>query len=256
MVRNRIFLSDAELDRVEAAFPELKDPCVTCQGTGNYTWKGTTHDCDCQEQRYLATHYAHAGIGLAYQRLSWDDLEVPENQLAPVRDYVENIESYIARGMGLFLSGSVGSGKTLIANLILKDLVRLHYECYFTTFAGAVENFTSTWGDSDEKKRFANRFMHSRVLCLDDLGKEFRASNGLSPTTFDYILRIRVSEGRPTILTTNLAAAEVKTGYGAAVLSLLVEKSIEVPLSGADFRVKAHSRSIAEIKANEMRPIQ
>lgn len=54
--------------------------------------------------------------------------------------------------------------------------------------------------------------------------------NGLGPTTFDYILRTRVCEGRPTILTTNMTAADVKTGYGAAVLPLLVEKSIEVHL--------------------------
>jgi DNA replication protein DnaC len=250
------YLSDVDYDLLKVAHPELFGHCVTCQGTGNYTWKGTTHDCDCKQQTHLGTRYAHAGIGLTYMRLGWDDLEVPENQLAPVRDYVENVESYLARGMGLFLSGSVGSGKTLIANLVLKDLVRRGYDCYFTTFAGAVEHFTSTWGDNDEKKRFANRFMRSRVLCLDDLGKEFRSQNGLSPTTFDHILRTRVFEGRPTILTTNLTAAEVKTGYGASVLSLLVEKSIEVPLSGADFRIKAHSRSIAEIKANEMRPIQ
>lgn len=250
------FLSDADYNWVMLTHPELKGRCVTCRGTGKYTWKGTTHDCDCQEQRSLSTHYAYAGIGLTYQRLGWDDLEVSENQLAAVRDYVDNIDAYVASGMGLFLSGSVGSGKTLIANLILKDLVRRNYDCYAATFAQTVEHFTSTWGDSDEKKRFANRFVRSRVLCLDDLGKEFRASNGLSPTTFDYILRTRVFEGRPTILTTNLTAAEVKTGYGAAVLSLLVEKSIEVPLSGADFRVKALSRSIAEVKAHERRPIQ
>ena len=47
--------------------------------------------------------------------------------------------------------------------------------------------------------------------------------NGLGPTTFDYILRTRVCEGRPTILTTNMTAADVKTGYGAAVLPLLDE---------------------------------
>jgi DNA replication protein DnaC len=251
-----IYLSDPDYNRLEAAHPELFDSCVTCRGAGTYNWKGATHPCDCREQKHLSIHYAHAGIGMTYQRLTWDELQVPEDQLAPVRDYVDNIDEYVARGIGLFISGSIGSGKTLIANLILKDLIHKQHECYFTTFAGAVEHFTSTWRDTDEKQRFANRFMRSRVLCLDDLGKEFRSSNGLSPTTFDHILRTRVLQNRPTILTTNLTSAEMKTGYGAAVLSLLIEKSIEVPLSGADFRVKAHGRTIAEIEANEMRPIQ
>jgi DNA replication protein DnaC len=201
------------------------------------------------------THYAHAGIGLTYQRMTWDDVKVPEVQLAPIRDYLANIDAYVARGVGLFLSGPVGSGKTLIGNLVLKELVKRGYDCYGTTFAATVEAFTSTWGDAEEKRHFANRFMRSKVLCLDDLGKEFRSANGLSKTTFDYILRTRVQEARPTILTTNLNAMEVRTGYGASVLSLLVEQSIEVPLTGEDYRPIAHNRTISEVKAGEMRPI-
>ena len=93
------------------------------------------------------------------------------------------------------------------------------------------------------------------MLLLDDLGKEFRRSNRLQQTTFDHILRTRVQNNRPTILTTNMNAAELSIGYGASVLSLLVEKSIELPLPGVDFRPLAHSRAVAEVGAGELGPI-
>lgn len=228
---------------------------MTCRGEGAYIWDGSTCKCDCGQQLSLQTRYSRAGIGLLYQRMDWADVKVAPTLLEPVHEYLANIDAYVARGVGLFISGSVGSGKTLIGNLVLKELVNRSYDCYGTTFAATVESFTATWGDAAEKRHFANRFMRSKVLYLDDLGKEFRNSSGLSKTTFDYILRTRVQEARPMILTSNLNAMEVKTGYGASVLSMLVEQSIEVPLSGDDYRPEAHNRTISEVKAGETRPI-
>jgi DNA replication protein DnaC len=251
---NRIF-SDAELRLLKQTNPEVGSVCPTCRDKEFYLWLGERHECACSQQKRLHTLYSHAGIGLTYQRLTWDDLEIPDEQLEPVQDYIKNADAYIARGIGLFLSGPMGCGKTLIANMVLKGLIVDGYDCYATTFSETVESFTATWGDNEEKKRFAQRFMRSKVLLLDDLGKEFRSRNNLSATTFDMILRKRVFEARPTILTTNLSPIEVRSGYGAAVLSLLVEQSIEVPLTGGDYRAKAHERVITEVRAGEVRPI-
>jgi len=512
---SRKFLTDDELAQVQQTHPEMKgDLCPTCRGKGSYSWLGNQAICDCDTQRRLNVLYSHAGIGLRYQRLGWQDLKIPEDQLAPIRKYIANAESNIASGMGLYLSGDVGclqgeaviqvnrggkgfavrlrdlvrrfngadrrykwdpniptyvqrevdgvvrlapivaawesgvkttfavttesgrqvratdehpfltergwlrldelrvgdevhvrgsqaragrqvkpryrlttlpghpyrqltqsnmnrvpvhrliaearlngmsydefcqavmaeepglvfldpavwavhhldsdslnnspdnlqvlthlahhrlhaaegntnnvlfkvatemvvsvkrygseetfdievgddphnflangfvvhnTGKTMLANLILKDLVREGHDCYFTTFSGAIEQFTSTWGDRDEKARFAKRFMLSRVLCLDDLGKEFR--NRLSSSTFDHILRTRVFELRPTILTTNLHPTEISVGYGASILSLLAEQSVHVHFTGGDYRPHAHYRSISEVEAGEVRAI-
>jgi len=246
------FLTDDELAQVKATHPEITEDCPTCRD-GEYTWQGTTKLCDCATQKRLNRLYSHAGIGQRYQRLGWNDLKVPEAQLAPIRKYLANAENYIASGIGLYISGDVGTGKTLVSNLILKDLVMAGHDCYFTTFSGAIEQFTSTWGDRDEKTRFAKRFMLSKVLCLDDLGKEFR--NRLSSTTFDHILRTRVFEARPTILTTNLHPTEISVGYGAPILSLLAEQSIHVHFTGGDYRPHAHYRSISEVEAGEVRAI-
>jgi DNA replication protein DnaC len=248
-------ITDAELDRLEATHPELKGGCPTCKGKGYYKWQGTSHDCDCVQQKYLYTRYIRAGIGLSYQRLTWGDLgiEVPRR----IAQYLDDAEEYIDRGIGLMISGTTGTGKTALAMLILKDLVKAGYDCAATTFAETVQSLIQSWSDDTEKKMFASRFMYSRVLVLDDLGKEFRNSfrNQLNPTTFDYILRTRVQESRPTILTTNMTFKEVLGDYGVAVLSLLAEQSIEIQLTGTDFRPTARDRAIAEVEAKERRPI-
>jgi len=248
------FLSDADLTRLKTQHPHL-DRCPTCRGKGTYLWLGEQRDCCCEEQKRLHIKYLHAGIGVSYQRLSWSDYTGPGHLLDPVLDYIDNADSYIDRGIGLYMHGPVGTGKTLVANLVLKELVKRGRNCYATTFSSTVEQFTAGWNSAEDKQRFADRFMYSEVLLLDDLGREFRRSTGLHQTTFDHILRTRVQAGRPTLLTTNMVRQEVKTGYGAAILSLLKEQSIDVPLEGADFREQAHSRTIAEIRAKEMRPL-
>lgn len=250
------FLTDAELKRLRDTYPELlAGQCPTCAGAKTYRYQGQDHDCDCQQQRFLQTRYLHAGIGIAYQRLGWEDLKIPDDQRGAVLDYRDNAYEYVRRGVGLILHGSVGTGKTMVANLTAKDLVKDKYDCYVTTFASAVENFTATWGDRDEKRVFAQRFMHSHVLVLDDLGREMRSSNRLPQSTFEHILRTRVQGGRPTILTTNMTAQELQGGYGANVLSMLIGQSIEIELTGKDFRPQSNVRTREEMKAGEMRPI-
>jgi DNA replication protein DnaC len=249
-------LSDKDFARLTSAYPEIaEDICPTCKGSGSYRWWGDEHVCDCATQKQLNVLYSHAGIGLTYQRLDWEDLALPEEALAPIRDYIEHAERWVDRGVGLFISGPLGTGKTLIANLVLKELVKKDYDCYFTTFSQTIESFTATWGSQENKEWFAERFMRSRVLCLDDLGREFRSSNKLPVSTFDHILRTRTQNSRPVILTTNLTPGEVTVGYGAAVLSLLLEQSIGVHLEGKDFRPRAHERTAKEVQQGEVRPI-
>lgn len=249
------FLSDADLARLKKQYPGIDRGCPTCRDKGVYVRGGDIHPCDCERQKRLYLQYLHAGIGATYQRLSWSDFTGPGHLLDPALDYIDHADDYIDRGIGMFIWGPYGTGKTMVASLILKELVKKGYACYATTFSSTVEQFTAGWNSQEEKQRFAERFMYSEVLLLDDLGKEFRRQNGLHQTTFDHILRTRVQAGRPTLLTTNMNSDEIHTGYGRAVLSLLVEQSIEMPLPGADFRATANERTVGEARVAERRPI-
>jgi DNA replication protein DnaC len=251
----RIF-SDEERAQLLAENPHLKasydDYCPTCDKTGSYTWRGVTHQCDCETQLELHKQYLAAGIGTTYQRLGWEDFGGDRKILTDVMKYTKSDQAFIKRGMGLMFLGPYGAGKTMIANLALKSFVQQGYTCFATTFAATIEMLTAGWRSADEKRRFQRRFVGSEVLLLDDVGRE---NTSLSETTLDSILRTRVQYGRPTFLTSNLSLDEIGQGYGGAILSLLRENSILFNFTGEDFRSEANTRTLEEIRSGQIRPI-
>lgn len=254
----KYLLGDKELERLLVKFPELRaspeDYCPTCKTKGTYRWQGKEHRCDCAAQLGLYKKYLSSGIGKPYQCLSWDDVDSElDPQLQPIYKFLSDPERYLSRGIGVYLWGPPGTGKTMIATLILKDLIRKGYTGFSATMAAMVEYFTAGWGgNTDEKEWFTDKFLSSQILVLDEL----RRDNRLAESTFDHILRTRVHEGRPTIITTNLTPGELENGYGSSVLSLIVQQSIEVNLNRQNYRGAAHDRVMQEIDRDEMRPIQ
>ena len=253
-------MPDDEYTRLCRKYPGLargyEEWCPTCDKKGEYVnTVGDKVACDCQRQVSLFKWYAASGIGTTYMRLGWADY-VNQDMINGVGKYLDHRDEFYRRGMGLYFSGTFGTGKTMLANLVLKDMVREGYTCFATTFAQTIEMYTAGWGDKDEKAYFQRKFINSQYLLLDDVGKELRNTKlALAETTFDSILRQRVSDGRPTIITTNLDSSELDEGYGGAILSLIREKSLEEVFTGEDYRPKANDRDVTEVMKGWTRAI-
>lgn len=257
-IRYRV-LSDEDSSRLYLKEPGLaqgyENWCPTCDKVGQYRWMNTDVECDCESQVAMFKWYSASGIGTAYQRLSWHDYEGPEAVVDGLKKYTDNIVEFLRQGMGLYLPGGIGIGKTMVANLTLKWLVHQGYTCFATTFSQMIEMYTAGWTNKEEKVWFQRKFLNSQFLLLDDVGKERDTKIALNETTFDAVLRQRVSNGRPTLITTNLDGDAIQEGYGSAILSLIREQSLEVALTGDDFRPKAHKRRVQEVLNGWTRPI-
>jgi DNA replication protein DnaC len=229
--------------------------CPTCRTLGTYRLKGTEHVCDCRLQRKLHMHYLAAGIGLLYQRLDWDDYAGDQEVVKTLQAYVCKHEDYVDQGLGLLFTGARGIGKTMLATLVLKELIRAGYGCRYSTYSSAMEMYTAGWRDRDERRRFEEKFVHTKVLLLDDMGREAKSSNNMQESTFEHILRNRVQSCRPTILTTNLDYGDLEEAYGSSAMSLLSEQSMVMEMTGDNFRARSNARKFDEPEQRERRPI-
>jgi DNA replication protein DnaC len=244
------FLEDDEIDYLEQKHPQFeafnKNGCPSCED----------HTCgNCKEQLQLYKHYLRAGIGLNYQRLTWEDFHGDQKAYDLARIYLGQHKEFVKGGMGILYHGTWGTGKTLLTSLIAKELVKLGYSVYFATFTQMVDEFTRGWGSNEDKARFEAKVVKSDVFFLDDIGKEFRTKNNLSEATFDHVMRQRALDNRPTFITTNMALDELMDGYGGAIFSLLKERVIEHNMEGVDYREFARDRTLDEIKQGTVRKI-
>jgi DNA replication protein DnaC len=265
------FFSDRDRAELYEEFggelPEsVREGCPTCFGknsigervkVGNrehQTNAGWT-PCFCQEQLSRYKHYLWANIGDVYQRLDWDDWVGEQHGLDVVTKYLVDSDQMLVNGMGLIMTGPYGTGKTMLASLMAKAMVRMGHDVYFSTFTQMVETFTGGWFSDQKRRKFEERIVGADFLVLDDLGKEMKTKTNLAESTFDNMMRRRAMFMRPTILTTNMPMENMREGYGRAAFSLLSERSTVVEFFGEDWRPKANLRTEQEISDHIRRPI-
>jgi len=71
----------------------------------------------------------------------------------------------------------------------------------------------------------------------------------------DEVLRHRVANSLPTIITTNLSMDDLTRNYGSNVMSLLHERSTTYRFTGDDFRDQARYRLDDEVRQGLTRPV-
>jgi DNA replication protein DnaC len=262
-------LRDAELERLRLTHPGSLyglDNCVTCRGKKTFRWisqqssEPVDFECDCREQYILSRYLLNAGIDLDYQKLGWmDATHVENNASVLVSEYIEHAEGFMRSGYGLFLFGSKGSGKTLLATLLLKMLLGKGFDGYFTTFPSMIEYHTEGWRDQAVKLWFEQRIVNAGLLVIDDVGRELKnssASLDVIEAMFDRVIRARVSGCRPTILTTNFDIKDFTTKYRGNVVSLLSGHNDFYEFVGNDFRREVQAERVKnEAKAGLTRPV-
>lgn len=271
--------------RIPLATAYTPQRCVTCSGRRTFLWRDPAggpdpveYDCPCAEQ-YLAFKYLlNSGIPLTYQRLGWADYTyLTESAMAEAASYLQNREAFVNAGFGMVLHGSRGTGKTLLANLLLKEFSADGITCYSTTFADMVDDFATGWGDKSHEAWFKRTVRNARVLYIDDVGREYSkdrfadatksdeqvrtaalADNrpgSIKETLLEATIRYRTANCLPTFVSTNFTPEQVSNGYGGHTMSLLSEKAVFVNVTGADRRGEMRQRESDLIVKGMTRPI-
>jgi DNA replication protein DnaC len=120
-------------------------------------------------------------------------------------DYHEDIEDRVSKGIGLFISGNYGVGKTLLAVIMINrylDVFRLPRQdrVEFVTAETLVRLFGYDLTEKQKLKR-DNILEGCRLLVIDDLGKLALTKNAKEIMQVENVVRERYFRMRPTIIT-------------------------------------------------------
>lgn len=139
---------------------------------------------------------------------------------------------------GLYIHGSVGTGKTHIAYAIQKHLDDIKLS---STFHNTTELIFDIKRDFDrstyDKARWEERLKdYKGLLILDDIGAE-RITDYVAEV-FYLIINTRYNKMLPIIFTSNLSLAELSDRVGDRTASRIVEMCDVMHLNGDDKRLK------------------
>lgn len=249
-------IDDRTYDRITEYYP-VSSVCPTCGGRQKYNLDFETHDCDCVVQKKLQQHYFAANIGREYHDICLKDFEGPDSEqmVKAVSTYLEHFTDNFHYGLGLTFNGPFGTGKTFAMTCVLKELIKLGEDVYFTTFEELINVWGKSWQDDDAKKTLERRLKTASVLGLDELRTDPRNAGGFLANGLDSVIRHRTANLLPTLVTTNMKPEEELDQFGK-VYSLLAAKNERVQTHGHDRRMReVRNRNHELAKRGERRPI-
>lgn len=166
------------------------------------------------------------------------------------KEYADNFAYHQAKGDGLYIEGTNGTGKTHLVAAIALQLIHEGVPVICKTSSDLLLDIKKSFdGDGMRESEVMDIYKRVDLLIIDDLGKEHCSDWSMS--TLYSILNDRYEDMKPTIVTTNynadaLVAALTPKGFDntkiVAIISRLREVSTVMTMAWADIRGKEETQ--------------
>lgn len=222
--------------------------CPRCGGTG---YVGAVM-CDClrelcrQEQKKELSQLIGSG------RESFDHfrLDVYSSEFDPklgasprtLMQYIYNNALHYARTFtpesgSILMIGATGLGKTYLSACIARAVADRGYSVVYDTAIHLFSDFeTAKFARSAESADASRKYFACDLLIIDDLGTEMTTQFIIS--ALYQVVNTRLMDGKPTIISTNLPAAELKQRYSPQIASRLLGTYECYSFAGDDIRMQ------------------
>ena len=172
-----------------------------------------------------------------------------------VEEYIESND--LERGMGLYIYGDYGSGKTYLAVSILKEIYRKKgiIGLFYDVGSLLYDLRDSYSGNGSLSSKILNKIKKTKLLVLDDLGSE-RPSDW-AKDIIQYIIFSRYNEKLPTIITSNTpikhtekhteSTETIETRFGKAVSTRIIETTYLVEMPQTNIREHLNPDKISKV---------
>ena len=219
-------------------------PLGVCDGSGFVVDEATNTavDCACRAARIAAARTARleGRIPKLYRGVSFDRPPISDmartapDQIRSVRRYVQAIDANIDGGRGLWIQGSVGTGKTTLAMLVSKAALDAGRSVAIYSLPRLLNLLRESMQADGGILDLLDRLSAVDLLHIDDLGAEHRTDWVLEQLY--SIVNARYQDERSTLITSNLSRDELAEQLGERIVSRLEGCCELLPFYGTDAR--------------------
>jgi DNA replication protein DnaC len=238
--------------------PEILSFCPVCKepNTEKHGKYEVHVDCKCERESRIDAKIRHlqnfSMLGKRYEKVTFDGTNTGINAefdraFNRAQKFCENHGEIIKKGLGMYIFGDIGTGKTHLTACIANELLK---NCVFVLFTSLFEiskAVRSSWGKNAAKSEqdLIDKFSEVDVLFFDDLGTEKLTKNQedswLQCLLFDLVNR-RYNARKTTIFSSNYSINELvaKRGLAKHTASRIAEMSAGaiMKISGESMRGK------------------
>lgn len=165
--------------------------------------------------------------------------------------YCEASDKVLADGLGIYMYGSSGTGKTHLTACMANELMNQRKQVLFTNFFEISKLLRNTFGKHTEsEEQYINKLATIDFLFIDDLGTERVQKDGedlwLQEKIFDIVNK-RYNAKKPTIFTSNNSIPELVKERG--IMGKTVDRISEmssaiIKIEGASYRRKMRTKEL------------
>lgn len=187
-------------------------------------------------------------LGDKYKDVSFDNTDTSNKDFHKIysrcKKYCEVAEQVLDKGIGIYLFGNKGTGKSRLTACMANELMNNYYTVLYTNFSEISKYIRGTFGKSSETEyEFLERLSSIDFLFIDDFGTELVTKNDqdlwLQEKVFEVINK-RYNNNKPIIFTSNYSLRELIEDRGLAdkTIDRINEMCEVMKLEGNSYRRK------------------
>lgn len=212
--------------------------------------------CACQRSEQKAMELKKKSLlGKRYQDVTFNNTEITSEEFQEVfnrmRKYCSVADIVLSRGIGVYLYGDKGRGKTHLTACMVNELTSRLHSVLFTNFSEISQAIRSTFGKQIElgagksEQELLRKISNVEFLFIDDFGTE-KVTRGnedlwLQGKIYD-IVNDRYVNDKPIIFTSNYSLRELVEDRGVAdkTVDRIMEMTEIIKLEGVSYRKLIH----------------
>lgn len=159
-----------------------------------------------------------------------------------LQDYLYGSYRAVRSGIGIYLWGEPGTGKTHAMYALANELVYdNHYTVYFTSISDILNGIKKNFTDIDEQENIKEQAKDAQFLFLDDIGAEqLKDDSDWYKSIIYEIIDYRYRQNKPTIFSSNYSKTELveKRHYDERLVQRILEMCpLEYHIEGESMRI-------------------